>query len=298
MALKFFAEQKCDLVIWETGLGGRLDATNIVTPLASVITNIASITQQWLGDTLRENRRRKGRHHQTRMCPSSPPRTNRGRAGSDCIDGAGEARAVDFGRMKRRSIVLSWTTLSCRCTGRTRNSTQRPPWRPCACSAAGCRSVTTILRQGCSPFDWPGRMQRVSTASGQIVLLDGAHNPASAEALRTALQAEYPDARPAVIFGVFRDKDSASMCHSLAPLAGRTAAHTGPQRPHRGPGPAGDGLSGGEPARVPRNLHLAGPGASKRPPANRSWSSPVRFIWSARRWKFWGFRPPTAENAP
>jgi hypothetical protein len=41
MALKFFAEQKCDLVIWETGLGGRLDATNIVTPLASVITNIA-----------------------------------------------------------------------------------------------------------------------------------------------------------------------------------------------------------------------------------------------------------------
>src|SRR5207248_819922 len=40
MALRYFAEQKCDLVIWETGLGGRLDATNIVTPLASVITNI------------------------------------------------------------------------------------------------------------------------------------------------------------------------------------------------------------------------------------------------------------------
>ena len=52
MALKFFAEQKCDLVIWETGLGGRLDATNIVTPLASVITNIAFDHQQWLGDTL------------------------------------------------------------------------------------------------------------------------------------------------------------------------------------------------------------------------------------------------------
>ena len=52
MALKFFAEQKCDLVIWETGLGGRLDATNIVTPLASVITNIALDHEQWLGDTL------------------------------------------------------------------------------------------------------------------------------------------------------------------------------------------------------------------------------------------------------
>ena len=69
--------------------------------------------------------------------------------------------------------------------------------------------------------DWPGRMQRVPTASGQTVLLDGAHNPASADALRAALQAEFPDAKPAIIFGVFRDKDSASMCHSLAPLAGR-----------------------------------------------------------------------------
>src|SRR5580693_3811166 len=52
MALRYFAEQECDLVIWETGLGGRLDATNIVTPLASVITNIAFDHQQWLGDTL------------------------------------------------------------------------------------------------------------------------------------------------------------------------------------------------------------------------------------------------------
>src|ERR1022692_609169 len=50
MALKYFAEQKCDLVIWETGLGGRLDATNIVTPLASVITNIGLDHQQWLRD--------------------------------------------------------------------------------------------------------------------------------------------------------------------------------------------------------------------------------------------------------
>src|ERR1700756_2118405 len=52
MALRHFAEQKCDLVIWETGLGGRLDATNIVTPLASVITNIQFDHQQWLGETL------------------------------------------------------------------------------------------------------------------------------------------------------------------------------------------------------------------------------------------------------
>src|SRR4051812_12556560 len=52
MALQYFAQQRCDLVIWETGLGGRLDATNIVSPLASVITNIQFDHQQLLCHTL------------------------------------------------------------------------------------------------------------------------------------------------------------------------------------------------------------------------------------------------------
>ena len=51
MALCYFAEQSCDIVLWETGLGGRLDATNIVTPLASVITNIGLDHTRWLGET-------------------------------------------------------------------------------------------------------------------------------------------------------------------------------------------------------------------------------------------------------
>ena len=54
MALEQFAREKCDVVLLETGLGGRLDATNIVTPIASVITSIALDHQQHLGDTLAE----------------------------------------------------------------------------------------------------------------------------------------------------------------------------------------------------------------------------------------------------
>jgi dihydrofolate synthase/folylpolyglutamate synthase len=52
MALRHFATKTCDVVIWETGLGGRLDATNIVTPLASLITNIGIDHAAWLGDTV------------------------------------------------------------------------------------------------------------------------------------------------------------------------------------------------------------------------------------------------------
>ena len=54
MALKYFADEGCDLVIWETGMGGRLDATNIVTPECSIITNVSLDHQTWLGDTIEE----------------------------------------------------------------------------------------------------------------------------------------------------------------------------------------------------------------------------------------------------
>lgn len=52
MALQYFADECCDLVVWETGMGGRLDATNIVKPECSIITNISLDHQAWLGDTI------------------------------------------------------------------------------------------------------------------------------------------------------------------------------------------------------------------------------------------------------
>ena len=59
MALCHFNEQKCDIVLWETGMGGRLDATNIVTPVASVITNIGLDHTRWLGNSHNEIAREK-----------------------------------------------------------------------------------------------------------------------------------------------------------------------------------------------------------------------------------------------
>ena len=66
MALCHFAEQACDIVLWETGMGGRLDATNIVTPLAGVITNIGLDHTRWLGKTHAAIASREGWHHQAR----------------------------------------------------------------------------------------------------------------------------------------------------------------------------------------------------------------------------------------
>ena len=219
MALRWFAEQHCDLVIWETGLGGRLDATNIVTPLASVITNIGLEHQQWLGDTFEQIATEK-----SGIIKPGVPVITAAQPGEGLEVIAATAReqgapltligAADTARPPLDALELPLHGPHQRLNAATALATVRVLAGQLPVSAAAARA-------GLASVYWPGRMQRVETASGQQVLLDGAHNPAGAEALRVALQTEFPGARPTVIFGVFRDKDSTSMCQSLAPQAGR-----------------------------------------------------------------------------
>lgn len=216
MALRYFAEQRCDLVVWETGLGGRLDATNIVTPLASLITNIGLDHQQWLGATLTQIAAEKAGI----IKPGVPVLT-----GAD----APEALAVITDKARRRGSPLEIIS-------------KAEFWRPpldslqlpllgehqrlnAALAIATVRALNGIipvsdetLRQGLSCVHWPGRLQWVKTTSGQDILLDGAHNPAGAEALRAALQDHFPGAKPTLIFGVLRDKDWKPICQILTPL--------------------------------------------------------------------------------
>jgi dihydrofolate synthase/folylpolyglutamate synthase len=219
LALRYFAGQRCELVIWETGLGGRLDATNIVTPLASVITNINIEHSELLGDTVEKIASEKAGI----IKPGVPVITG-ARPGEGLEVIAATARenkapltVVDPAQL--RETFLEKAALSLhgpyqRANAATAVATVRALAKQIPVSDA-------VVTQGLSAVYWPGRMQRVERPSGQVMLLDGAHNPAGAEALRAALEAERSPVRPALIFGVFRDKDSESMCRSLAPLADR-----------------------------------------------------------------------------
>ena len=219
MALRYFAEQKCDLVIWETGLGGRLDATNIVTPLTSVITNIGIEHSEWLGDTVEKIATEKAGI----IKPGAPAITSAAAGhGFETIAAIARERDSPFTVVDANQTHLP-----------PLDSVDLPLHGPhqrlnAALVVATVRALSeqipvsdSALRTGLATVDWPGRMHRIQTKSGQTILLDGAHNPDGAEALRIALQEEFPGTQPAMIFGVFRDKDSTSMCHSLAPLAGR-----------------------------------------------------------------------------
>jgi dihydrofolate synthase/folylpolyglutamate synthase len=219
MALRYFAEQKCDLVIWETGLGGRLDATNIVTPIASVITNIGIEHSEWLGDTVEKIAAEKAG-----IIKPGVPVVTAATAGHglEMIEATAREKHCFFMAVNAAQAQLP-----------PPDALDLPLHGPhqrlnAALALATVRMLANQIpvpddawRSGLTTVNWPGRMHRVQTASGQIILLDGAHNADGAEALRVALQEEFPDSKPTMIFGVFRDKDSASMCHSLAPLARR-----------------------------------------------------------------------------
>jgi len=231
MALRFFAAQKCDLVIWETGLGGRLDATNIVTPLASVITNIAFDHQQWLGDTLEKIATEKAGI----IKPGVPVVT---------ATDEPEAMTVIEKIAKEKNAPLtkinSWE-------GRrvaVPNQLGSPTWQPSQIevlslsgehqklnAALALATVEALqnkipvskenIRAGLSKVNWPGRLQLVARPSGQKLLLDSAHNVAGAKVLREALEKNSPATKRTLILGVLQDKDWQRICGILAPLASR-----------------------------------------------------------------------------
>jgi dihydrofolate synthase/folylpolyglutamate synthase len=216
LALKFFAEQKCDLVIWETGLGGRLDATNIVTPLASVITNIAFDHEQWLGDTLAKIAAEKAGI----IKPCVPAVT--------ATDAPEALRVIEQTARDKNSML-------------TRVQSPHASGITCHASLLGghqsnnaALALATVeilqpkipipaeqIRNGLATVNWPGRLQLVTRPGGQKILLDGAHNTAGAAALRAALEKEFTGDRPVFIFGALADKKWPEICHILAPLAAK-----------------------------------------------------------------------------
>ena len=217
MALRYFVEQRCALVIWETGLGGRLDATNIVTPLASVITNIAFDHQQWLGDTLGRIAAEKAGI----IKPGVPVLT---------AASAPEALAVIRAATAMAEAPLVEITPA---------DATRPPLDALELPLLGdhqrlnaalalevCRRLQTQLPvpeaavfTGLRSVRWAGRLQALYGPGNRVTLLDGAHNGAGAEALAAALVRHFPGRKPALILGVLRDKDWQAICHVLAPLA-------------------------------------------------------------------------------
>jgi dihydrofolate synthase/folylpolyglutamate synthase len=219
MALRYFAAQNCGLVVWETGLGGRLDATNIVKPLASVITNIQYDHQNYLGESLASIAAEKAGI----IKPSIP-----------VITGANSIEALEVIRATAHRLESELTTVAAA-------DAHEPPLDTLALPLLGehqkmnaAVALATVralrpqiavreeaIRQGLTRVHWAGRLQLVTRTSGQKILLDGAHNLSGAECLAAALKTYFPETKPVLVLGILQDKDWGRMCEILAPLACR-----------------------------------------------------------------------------
>ena len=216
VALKFFAEQKCNLVIWETGLGGRLDATNIVTPLASVITNIAFDHQQWLGDTLDKIAAEKAGI----IKPGIPVVTaTETPAALQVIERIAREKSAALTRVQPPHA--SRLTPHAALLGDHQKTNAALALATVEILQPKIPAGEAAIRTGLATVSWPGRCQIVTRANGQKVLLDGAHNAAGAAALRATLEKEFAGIRPVLIFGALADKKWPDICRILAPLAAR-----------------------------------------------------------------------------
>jgi dihydrofolate synthase / folylpolyglutamate synthase len=194
IALRYFAEQRCDLVIWETGMGGRLDATNIVIPLASVITNVQMDHQQWLGDTIEK---------------IAFEKAGIIKAGTPVVTAAtGPALKVIEQVARDLNAPLSVVT---------REANIEPlPGKHQRLNAAVALETAKVLQSilpsaPLGAVSWPGRLQKVGN-----FILDGAHNLPGIETLNRELSGQ-----PTIIFGVLRDKDWPAMARVLSLRASR-----------------------------------------------------------------------------
>jgi dihydrofolate synthase/folylpolyglutamate synthase len=219
LALCWFREQRCELVVWETGLGGRLDATNIVVPVASVITNIGWDHMQWLGNT-------RGAIAAEKAGILKPG--VRAFTATDDPEAWGviEAEAARVGAPLRRVVPEGRETAWVRGVGLPLAGEHQIANAALAVATAQglnreLRISDEVLSCGLRNARWPGRFQVVEEA-GRTLVLDGAHNRPAFEALGRTLAEVFSGRGFAVVLGMLGDKDPRAAAELLVARAERT----------------------------------------------------------------------------
>ena len=241
MAFEYFASAGVDIAVLEVGIGGRLDATNVADPMLSIITDISLDHMEWLGNTLPEIAREKAgilRPGGTLIVLPQHPEVNDAvgeavrQLGARVINAsayvppitpASEPFAAESGGLPRNRYALEvlgqQIAVDSSLAGRhqLRNVALAVTAAVELSQSFGFKISPEDMAEGIRSTRWPGRFQVIS-GSPEIVL-DVAHNPAGAWALRSALSSRYNGRPLSFIFGAMRDKAIAEIAEILFPLA-------------------------------------------------------------------------------
>ena len=231
MALLLFAEERTDMVVLEVGLGGRLDATNVVRPDLCVITPIDFDHEAFLGRAIESIAAEKAGI----LKPGVPAVFSRQRPeAAPVLDARAEAVAAPVARTSALQIEdLELHARGSRFSVRQVGQALPPALLLIDCPLAGEHQVenaitavlalhslgisNSAIHTGIARARWPGRLELVS--ENPEIILDGAHNPASARALAAYIERFYASRRVRLIYGAMRDKAIAEMAGILFPLA-------------------------------------------------------------------------------
>jgi dihydrofolate synthase / folylpolyglutamate synthase len=250
MAFEYFSDRRPDVVVLEVGMGGRLDATNVVNPRLSIITDISLDHQKFLGETVEEIAREKAgiiRKGGVVVTLPQMPEAN-DVIGNTILDlGARAVNAVPFvppvspgsastlsddgetiavRNRYRLDVMGSEIQVDSPLSGR--HQLRNVALAIAAAEELHNQGIAQItphtIEQGIRGTRWPGRFQRVAaTNDSPEYILDVAHNPAGAWALRSTLSSAYENSSPekeiTLVFGVMRDKAMREMTEILFPIA-------------------------------------------------------------------------------
>lgn len=259
IAFSHFAREGVEMAVLEVGMGGRLDATNVVDPRVSVITDISLDHQKFLGDTVGEIAREKVGIIRPRgvvvTLPQQPEANDV--IGNTILDlGATGVSAVPYVPPVSPGSTQNMAPLTQHEAGRPFSRyplevmgkeilvetplVGRHQLRNVALAIAAAEELSKQGFSGITPESiekgiretrWPGRFQRLAPHDGWPgIVLDVAHNPAGAWALRSALSEHYENRPLIFVFGAMRDKAIAEIAEILFPLADRVIA-TRPDNP-------------------------------------------------------------------
>lgn len=231
MAFLYFAEQHIDFAVLEVGLGGRLDATNVVDPLLSIITDISLDHTEWLGPTISAIAREKAgilRRNGTLVTLPQHPEANQalGEVATELnVRGVNAALYVpSIGAPADQGypieVLGSTITVASPLCGahQHRNVALAIAAAVELAQTHGFPITAATIESGIRATKWPARLERISARGVQWVL-DVAHNPAGAWALRAGLRDVLDSAAAKVlVFSCLRDKPAAEMAQILFPL--------------------------------------------------------------------------------
>jgi len=237
MGFLHFARADVEVAVVEVGLGGRLDATNVLSPDVAVITSISLDHTYLLGDTLGEIAGEKGGIIKTGIPTVSAPQRAEAIQTLEAISLRRDSRLVEVCRDWDYDVGPAdneGQSFSVRRISNGGSPLDGEYWIPLLGrhqleNAATAVATLGILRdagfdlpletveRGLRGVQWPGRMEILS--QDPLVLVDCAHNPYSARTLRDALEEWFPDRGWVMVFGASADKDIAGMLKALVPIS-------------------------------------------------------------------------------